>query len=350
MNKNQSTRKFQATIIGLCCAFVLVIGAVVGVWAATSQTINAGFKVNYNVGENVAVEVRTESYVPTQDLDGDKNEDGAQIAHNDVQGNKVTNEQGYIVFNAADTTAQKAVYIGDFTINPQHPTIEFYFTIHSLLGEGEIGVELNPVYAQNSNFEISYLYHQTDTFNLTSSASLVGDEQFTSTAQTIGAGEVQIIKIVANVDDKNAKAELEGQFLLNLYYHTGNETAEVKDKALYVVPPISDASPYYQVLYFNKAEGKAYAYPAEQANSVAEAVASFDISATNAVDFVEQGEGNKKVVVITTVQAEYTTIVKLTPNANGTQLTQTLYMNGQQIAVDGTTTGPMSAVATLYEA
>ena len=67
MNKNQSTRKFQATIIGLCCAFVLVIGAVVGVWAATSQTFNAGFKVNYidkelealfdNLGSNKVMEV-----------------------------------------------------------------------------------------------------------------------------------------------------------------------------------------------------------------------------------------------------------------------------------------------------
>ena len=96
MNKNQSTRKFKATIIGLCCAFVLVIGAVVGVWAATSQTINAGFKVVYDVGDNVAAKVRTEYYVPNMDADEDGEEDGVQTVLNDKNDNQVTADDGYI--------------------------------------------------------------------------------------------------------------------------------------------------------------------------------------------------------------------------------------------------------------
>ena len=48
-------------------------------------------------------------------------------------GVKVTEDDGYVLFEAGESSAEKSVHIGSINISPHSPKVYFYFTIHSLL-------------------------------------------------------------------------------------------------------------------------------------------------------------------------------------------------------------------------
>ncbi|MBO5395166.1 MAG: hypothetical protein J6A28_04650, partial [Clostridia bacterium] len=59
-NKKSSNKKMLIALTTLCVAFLFVCGAMIGVFAATAQTVNSGFKVQYSIGDNIAATVSVE--------------------------------------------------------------------------------------------------------------------------------------------------------------------------------------------------------------------------------------------------------------------------------------------------
>ena len=55
MEKKKTKNKFMLAICAMCVAFLGVVGALVGVLAASTQTIGSNFNVSYSIGENVAI-------------------------------------------------------------------------------------------------------------------------------------------------------------------------------------------------------------------------------------------------------------------------------------------------------
>ena len=152
MEKQISNKKFKTTVLSLCLGFLMVVGAVIGVWAASTQNYKAGFNVSYSVGDNVAAKVRTEYYVPNQDSDSDGKEDGAVAVTTNEEGETVTDEKGYVTFNAGDGNEDGSeVYIGNFKLSPQTPKAVFYFTIHNILDEGYVMLAPLPTITQKQN-------------------------------------------------------------------------------------------------------------------------------------------------------------------------------------------------------
>ena len=231
MEKTNSTKKLKITVIALCCAVFVLIGAVIGIWAATSQRVKASFTVDYSIGENIATAVRTEYYVPNLDSDGDGVEDGVVTVTTDKEGNTVTDEKGYVTYNAADEQTSKYVYIGDFTLNPKMKTVIFYFTVESLMSEDYIRVLLEQDITK-TNVRIETYYYNTDSFTSSTSASRVADDSWTNVHyQNVGESEFKLIKVVVSVVDVNSKASCAGDFNLNLEYSSVNELATL-DTAL----------------------------------------------------------------------------------------------------------------------
>ena len=88
----RNSNRYKAAIISLICALVFVGSAVIGIFAATQQNVSTNFSVVYSVGENVAVKVRTESYVPNYTPTG--NETNPTTATKDASGKTITNAEG----------------------------------------------------------------------------------------------------------------------------------------------------------------------------------------------------------------------------------------------------------------
>ena len=60
-----SNKKLVITIAVLACALLFALGAVIGVFAATSQTVQTSFNVSYSVSGNIAATVTAKHQVGT---------------------------------------------------------------------------------------------------------------------------------------------------------------------------------------------------------------------------------------------------------------------------------------------
>ncbi|MBQ8909317.1 MAG: hypothetical protein IJY90_03430 [Clostridia bacterium] len=245
MAKSQITnRKYKMTIAAMCMAFVAVFAAVVGIWAATSQSITAGFNVQYRVGDNVAAAVRTEYYIPGRDGDGDGEEDGAVTVTTNDSRETVENTNGYVIFNAGEDYSIKSVYLGEFdaegnpiglALTPENPTVEFYFTFENLLSKGYVQITESSKITEQDNINLNYYYYNSSDFALANSASTVAHEAFVSPSyQNIpcktaenklnGTGSVKIIKVVVSVANINYSATCSGIFNFTMRYSEESET------------------------------------------------------------------------------------------------------------------------------
>ncbi|MBE7074037.1 MAG: BspA family leucine-rich repeat surface protein [Clostridiales bacterium] len=215
MAKTISGKKFRTTVLSLCFGFMLVLGAIVGVWAATTQNLSAGFEVGYQVGENVAAEIRTEKYIPNSGvpvvtIDADK------------EGNVVTNEEGYVVFNAStDPLPQKSIWLGDIGLTPETPEVVFYFTVHNLRNKDYVQVVLEQTFEVKENVVIKTEYYDSSTFMTTASASSIEENAWTNNKiSNAAAYGYKFIKVTVSVKDLNSTAECLGSFSLTLNHHT----------------------------------------------------------------------------------------------------------------------------------
>ncbi|MBE7074121.1 MAG: BspA family leucine-rich repeat surface protein [Clostridiales bacterium] len=234
MSNQVSSKKFKTTVISMCLGFLMVVGAVIGVWAATTQNYKAGFNVSYSVGDNVAAKVRTEYYVPNQDSDGDGKEDGAITVTTNEAGNDVEHDgNGYITFNSSDESTEKEVYIGNIKLTPQTPKVYFYFTIHNLIEtDGNfIQVIVNGNYETRNNVTVKTTYLNTESFALSSSASIMSaDDYVNKQYDNVSGLGVKIICFELSVIDINKQATIEGDIALGLYFSEAEQSVSTLSK------------------------------------------------------------------------------------------------------------------------
>ena len=86
---NKPTSRLIYAMVGLCVAFVAVLGGIIGIFAAQLQNVSSSFTVSYSVGEQVVAGVKTECYIPGSG-------EAAQTIRTDANGNQVDNINGYI--------------------------------------------------------------------------------------------------------------------------------------------------------------------------------------------------------------------------------------------------------------
>jgi len=236
MAKQVSSKKFKTTVVSLCLGFLMVVGAVIGVWAASTQNYKAGFNVSYSVGDNVAAKVRTEYYVPNADYDSNGVEDGAHTVTTNEAGDTVTGEDGYVTFNAGDSNETGAeVYIGNFNLTPQTPKIIFYFTVYNMLEEGYLQVVVDEDYTTKENVSVKTTYVNPESFALSSSASTMSVDDYTNKQyDNASAQGYKIVKVEIAVKNQNASAAIAGDIALGLYYHEETESASLISKEKFV--------------------------------------------------------------------------------------------------------------------
>ena len=218
-----SNMKLKITALVLSFLLLGVLGALIGVFAATTQSVSSSFSVSYSIGNNVAAKVRTEKYVPNLDTDGDGIEDGVINIIHDSNNNEIERDSNdYVVFNAPDTQTDKDVYIGDVNLNPYASKAYFYFTIESLMNSGFIRVLCNPTYETKINMNASIAYCNIDTaagFDVTKSASTIEEESWTQAHyNNIPAGGYKMIRVELSVHDVNKAAACGGDIEITLDY------------------------------------------------------------------------------------------------------------------------------------
>ena len=211
-------KKFIVTVVALVAVLLAIVGALVGVYAATVQTMKSKFTISYAVGENVAAAVRTEYYAPGYDSNGDGTEDGVGVAHNDENGNKVTNTQGFVVFTPDEDEKTKTIDIGSFNLTNTSKQVNFYYTIENLNEAGYIEYNLTQSLTTAENVKITTYYYTGDV-NTGDSASSLHDEGWTTAhINNVAAGRATAVKVVIDIVDLYKTAECEGDFNLSLKY------------------------------------------------------------------------------------------------------------------------------------
>ncbi|MBE7073520.1 MAG: hypothetical protein E7379_00240 [Clostridiales bacterium] len=206
MKEVSGNKKFVLTIASLCIAFLAICGTIIGVWAATSQSIKSSFNVQYDVGENVAAKIRTEF----------TDKGVTEIAHNDDKGNKVTDENGFVVINAPDENG-KSVEIGDFSLTPANQEVVFYFTIENILGEGFLNISVIVTLETQNNVDYE-IYYSNEEVVASESATAVESWSETVWPDNLASGQTRVIKVVIGVVNENTAASCAGSVDLELNY------------------------------------------------------------------------------------------------------------------------------------
>ncbi|MBO5395109.1 MAG: BspA family leucine-rich repeat surface protein [Clostridia bacterium] len=223
---NRSNLKLKVTALVLSFVLLAAVGALVGVFAASTQGLSSSFSVSYTLGNNLAARVRTEKYVPNLDTDGDGVEDGAVNIIYDSNENEIERDaQDYVVFNANDNTSEKDVYIGEVNLNPYASKAYFYFTIESLMDSGYIRVLCTPTYNEDrKNIDADIAYCNIDDnagFDAAQSASTISEDDWTKAHyNNIPAGGYKMIRVGLSVHDVNKTAKCGGTFDIQLDYST----------------------------------------------------------------------------------------------------------------------------------
>ncbi|MBO5394420.1 MAG: BspA family leucine-rich repeat surface protein [Clostridia bacterium] len=219
-----TNKRMKLVIIALVAAIFVALGGLIAVFATISQGFNSNFNIFYDVGEGVAAAIRTEVYVPGQDLDEDGTEDGAQIIQEDLDGNIITNDNGYLIFNAPEQSRTETVKIDEIKLSPKTAKVIFYYTIENLSDQGYIKYdflqELDE--ATFSNMSIDVYYYNNDVSTSASASTLNDNYWISEHSENLAAGDTTAVKVVAEVIRKTEKALCDGSFGFDLTY-TANQ-------------------------------------------------------------------------------------------------------------------------------
>ena len=117
MEKKQTiNKKFKLALVSMCCAFVLATGALIGVLAASSQSLGASFSISYFIAENIAV----------------KSNSTYQLAGGEVV------ELDEIRFNVDDEPTPTTISIPDIELSVEQNYFELGYSFQTLSPENDI--------------------------------------------------------------------------------------------------------------------------------------------------------------------------------------------------------------------
>ncbi|MBO5394326.1 MAG: hypothetical protein J6A28_00280 [Clostridia bacterium] len=209
-------KRLKIAIVILCVAIMVVIVGVIGVFAAPSQSINSSFNIEYSVGGNIAAKVKTQHTVGATTI----------VATKDASGNVITDKDGYVVFNASDTSASKVVAIGDIPIDPKNTEVEMMFTFENISDSNDFYILFQENISNVKNVKITVSSIKTpsaDTSSWADASAWTEEaeiENVTTTnwynVTTLGAGLKTAYKVKIKVDNVNWSASCTGGFSLLL--------------------------------------------------------------------------------------------------------------------------------------
>lgn len=165
-----SNKKLVITIAVLACALLFALGAVIGVFAATSQTVQTSFNVSYSVSGNIAANVSAKHQV------------GSDA--------EVTWGEG-ISFGIADAPEGTTYYSlsapGNITLTLEKQTVVFTYTFENT-GSTDFTAVL------------------TDTTDLSNVKVAYSDEDVDSTGVEVKAGQTVNVTVTVSVDNQDKAA------------------------------------------------------------------------------------------------------------------------------------------------
>ncbi|MBE7074029.1 MAG: hypothetical protein E7379_02955 [Clostridiales bacterium] len=119
MEQKKSSKKLSYAVIGLAVALVAVVGGLIGVYAATQQTVGSSFDVQYNVTGEIAGSVSAK-YNITKDVDMGTAEFDVtdstvrgELKADETIGLDATNKQ--VVFTYTFTNVGETTYVATVT-------------------------------------------------------------------------------------------------------------------------------------------------------------------------------------------------------------------------------------------
>lgn len=152
--KVKKVNKMKIAVVSLACALVLAIGGMIGIYAASQQSVGASFTVNYSVGDNVAIAV------------------GATIRRTyageyewfEQSGDLDQNEHGLYIINATeqnDNNLQLTKGNFDLEIIESQPNLAFVSFYFESIGEGTIQASVTDN-SQIKNMSVQYYVGELD--------------------------------------------------------------------------------------------------------------------------------------------------------------------------------------------
>ena len=209
-------RKLIIAIASLSVVILALVGAVVGVLAASSQTLGAGFSIAYDVGNNVAAKVRVSYQIG--------NGDAVYVqAHNEnTNNNYIVDSNGWTYFNAdtdneegSDSTTEPSY---DISLSPDNPTITFLFEV-SRIGDsdrllssaltGTIGSAFSySLYRYGYNSATDEGQGTYDFYEVSNFASMTESAPY-------GTSDSMMFKVVLTVKDTNTNIDASGTINAN---------------------------------------------------------------------------------------------------------------------------------------
>ena len=128
---------------------------------------------------------------------------------------------------------------------------------------------------------------------------------------------------------------------------------KMADKEVYCCEPISEQSPFYQLIYIDRTVGKIYLSMISntEVENGEQAAEKFDMQSAQSMEFIEKIENGKRIIeVVNQVEGDTITMTIAPNDATGNTLIMTNTLSdGTQIGLDGTTEGPKSAIFTKSE-
>ena len=146
----KSNKKFTLTVTALVVALLFAIGGIIGVWAASNQTVSSSFSVSYSIGDNVAVAIgakygkqNNQSFTPEwfTVAESQKNEKGLYVIDAPIPVDVKANLQGgnystdatelaYVCFyfeNLSDEVSLQGVFTNGAIENPETRNIHYMY-------------------------------------------------------------------------------------------------------------------------------------------------------------------------------------------------------------------------------
>ena len=206
-------------IISVTAAVLVVAVAIVGVVAATTQTIGLTNRVSFtasSVNARIEIAASKQSY---SDEYITKNGDAVAIAVTETDG---TANDGIITFSATDTgTVAKNATLANQTAMHKYDVLTYEFYIFGT-GDTEITATINETNGEGTNLTVTYAYAcgtgdtkaSATTTCTGSTAVALATAGGTSTLTGIGNGEVVKITATVKVADKGLNAT--GTFAWNI--------------------------------------------------------------------------------------------------------------------------------------
>lgn len=176
--EKKTTKKFTIALCAMAFALVAVVGGLIGVWAATQQSISSDFNVQYEVGKHIAGAVSATYQVGTKEAA--------------ALGQKVTFTSSETVTSHSLTTAAQ-----DITFGPGEAVV-FTYTIENHGAEAFVAT-LSDTAARN-NVTVAYGENLEDMAITVPAATFAADGSMTQ------AGSVQVTITVTATNPNAATA------------------------------------------------------------------------------------------------------------------------------------------------